>query len=396
MGNQTFARTVFEVVHNQPAIARSLRWLIGLSAVAAVAPLAFSQTKASAAPTPKAIAPKPKTTPKAAVKAKKTTRRSPWREPNYAEPAAGDLTQGDDPAVRRAAEAALGKLNGTVVVSDADTGRILTIVNQKRAYQDGYQPCSTVKIPVALAALSEALVDRLTQIRIYGNTKMAMTEALAKSNNQYFASLGEKLGFERVIFYARLYGLGEKASLIPEEEPGLLPAAPPRSGMGMMTSFGDGITLTPLQLAALIGAVANGGTLYYLQYPKSQEEAASFVPVVKRRLDIEPLVREIKPGMMGAVEYGTARRVGFNPETPVFGKTGTCTDTRTPTHLGWFGSYTEVGHDRVVVVVLLTGGSSASGSAAAAVAGEIYKNLINENYYAHDSRRAPETALEGQ
>ncbi len=72
-----------------------------------------------------------------------------------------------------------------------------------------------------LAALSETVVDRLTQIRIYGNTKVAMTEALAKSNNQYFASLGEKLGFERVSYYARLYGLWREASLnIEEEQPG--------------------------------------------------------------------------------------------------------------------------------------------------------------------------------
>ena len=37
----------------------------------------------------------------------------------------------------------------------------------------------------------------------------------------------------------------------------------------MMTSFGDGITLTPLEFAGLLGAVANGGTLYYLQYPEN-------------------------------------------------------------------------------------------------------------------------------
>ena len=40
-----------------------------------------------------------------------------------------------------------------VVVSDASTGRILTVVGQKTAYKDGYQPCSTIKVPVALAAL---------------------------------------------------------------------------------------------------------------------------------------------------------------------------------------------------------------------------------------------------
>ena len=351
---------------------------------------------ADAAPTKKAspkkatakdaskTAPAKKATVAAKTSPKNGVPRGPWKVPNYADSDAGDFVGGDDPIVRQAAAEALGKLNGSVVVADGDTGRVLTIVGQKTAYTHGYQPCSTIKVPVALAALSESVVDRLTQIRIYGNTKVAMTEALARSNNQYFASLGEKLGFERMSYYARLYGLGEKASLnIEEEQPGLLPSKTPPSGMGMMTSFGDGITLTPLEYAGLMGAVSNGGTLYYLQYPKSQDEAAAIMPRVKRHLDIEHLISEVKPGMMGAVEYGTARRVGFNAEAPVYGKTGTCTDTRTPTHLGWFGSFTEIGHEHIVVVVMLTGGSAVSGSSASGVGGLVYKNLINMNYYAH-------------
>jgi len=308
--------------------------------------------------------------------------RGPWRVPNYAPSAEGDSFEGDDLVARNAAVGALGRLNGSVVVADADSGRILTVVNQKLAYKSGYQPCSTIKVPVALAALSETVVDRLTKIRIYGNTKVAMTEALAKSNNQYFASLGEKLGFERMSYYARLFGLGEKASLdIAEEQPGILPSEMPRSGMGMMTSFGDGITITPLEMAGLMGAVANGGTLYYLQYPKNQQQAGAMIPQVKRRLDIDSLIPEIKPGMMGAVEYGTARRIGFDPNEPIYGKTGTCTDTRSPTHLGWFGSFTEVNGQRLVVVVLLTGGSAVSGPTAAGVAGNVYKNLSADNYF---------------
>ena len=55
----------------------------------------------------------------------------------------------------------------------------------------------------------------------------------------------------------------------------------------MMTSFGDGISVTPLEMAALMGAVANGGTLYYMQYPRTLEEAAAIEPRMKRRLDIE-------------------------------------------------------------------------------------------------------------
>ena len=318
--------------------------------------------------------------------AKKTTARTlrgPWRVPTYADSTDGDRIEGEDPTVRRAALDALGKLNGTVVVADPETGRILSIVNQRLAFRDGFQPCSTVKVPVALAALSESIVERDTRIRLYGRTSMTLTEALAKSSNQYFASLGQKLGFERVSYYAHLFGLGEKAGLdIEGEQAGLLPPAPPKNGMGMMTSFGDGIALTPLELTALVGAVANGGTLYYLQYPRTQDEAQTILPRVKRHLDIEALIPEIKPGMAGAVEYGTARRIGFDPAEPIFGKTGTCTDERSPTHLGWFGSFSETSRGKLAVTVLLTGGHGVSGPAAAGVAGNVYKNLGAVDYVA--------------
>jgi cell division protein FtsI/penicillin-binding protein 2 len=306
----------------------------------------------------------------------------------------GDFIDGEDMTVRRAAVDALGPLNGTIVVSDPSNGRILTIVNQKLAFQQGYQPCSTIKVPVALAALSESIVERTTLIRVYGRTTFDMTTALAKSNNQYFASLGEKLGFERVSYYARLFGLGEKAGLdIEEERPGILPATVPKSGVGMMTSFGDGISLTPLEYAALIGAVANGGTLYYLQYPKTQADAQAMIPRVKRRLDIDQFIPEIKPGMMGAVEYGTARRIGFDPNEPIYGKTGTCTDSRSPTHLGWFGSFTESGKNKLVVVVLLTGGRLVSGPTASGVAGQVYKNLGITNYFAQQAHSTSPAAM---
>ncbi len=328
-----------------------------------------------------------------AKSATKKISRGPWRAPNYADSTEGDFIDGEDLAVRRAAVDALGPLNGTVVVTNPETGRVLTIVNQKLALQSGYQPCSTVKVPVALAALSEGVIDRTTLIRVYGKTTFDMTTALAKSNNQYFASLGQRLGFDRVSYYARLFGLGEKAGLdIEGEQPGILPATVPKSGIGMMTSFGDGISLTPLEYAALIGAVANGGTLYYLQYPRSQADVQAMVPRVKRRLDIDTIIPDVKPGMMGAVEFGTARRIGAT-EDPIYGKTGTCTDARTPTHLGWFGSFTEAGKNKLVVVVLLTGANVVSGPAASGVAGEVYKNLGVQSYFAQAQQSSPATMI---
>jgi cell division protein FtsI/penicillin-binding protein 2 len=165
----------------------------------------------------------------------------------------------------------------------------------------------------------------------------------------------------------------------------------------MMTSFGDGIRLTPLELASIVGAIANGGTMYYLQYPKNQAEVQAFTPRVKRNLDIASLIPEIKPGMMAAVEYGTAKRANFNPDEPVLGKTGTCTDTTQPgVHLGWFGSFNDVGKNKLVVVVLLTGGRGISGPIASGVAGNVYRNLSQQNYFQTDHPVGPASLVSMQ
>jgi penicillin-binding protein 2 len=315
--------------------------------------------------------------------------RSPWKEPTYADSTLGDFVDGEDLVVRRAAVEALWPYNGSVVVADPTTGRLLSIVNQKLAFKGGFIPCSTVKIVVGMAALQEGLVERETPIRVASRTSMTLTEALARSNNPYFATLGNRLGFEKVSYYAKLFGLGERAVLgLDEETPGRLPAAPPKNGgVGMMSSFGEGIYQTPLQLAAMLTPIANGGTLYYLQWPKSQEEVETFVPRVKRHLDISGGIPEIKPGMNGAVEYGTAQRANYSSEEPLFGKTGTCTDYGQAAHMGWFGSFNEVGGRKLVVVVMLTGGKPVNGPVASGIAGEVYRRLAEQQYFARDQQR---------
>jgi penicillin-binding protein 2 len=316
---------------------------------------------------------------------------NPWTEPTFADSTIGDSIDGDDLVIRKAAADALGPYNGTVVVADPQTGRILSIVNQKLALKGAFQPCSTVKVIVSFAALREEIVDANTRVRLSRRYSLDMTTALARSVNSYFARLGEQLGFERVEKYAKMFGLGEKAGYeILGEEPGYLAANPPATGVGMMTSFGDGIRLTPLELTSIVAAVANGGTMYYLQYPKSQDDVQHFVPRVRRQLDIARFIPDIRPGMMGAVEYGTARRAIFDETDPVLGKTGTCTDTTRPgIHLGWFGSYNEVGRNRVVVIVLLTGGRGVAGPVAAKVAGDVYRNLATQNYFGPDPAAVP-------
>src|SRR5579863_6315353 len=204
------------------------------------------------------------------------------------DPAKFDATSYDDAVVRQVAIDALGHTNGSVVALDPSTGRILTIVNQKMAFSSGFEPCSTIKPVIALAGLQEGVITRDTMIKIGHRRYMDLTEAMAHSNNVYFEEVGTRLGFARVHQYARLVGLGERAGYnIAEEQPGLLPSYPPAyGGVARMSSFGEGIRLTPLQLASLVATLANGGTQYYLQYPRTDEERAAFEPKVKQELDI--------------------------------------------------------------------------------------------------------------
>ncbi|MCU1258808.1 MAG: penicillin-binding protein transpeptidase [Bryobacterales bacterium] len=317
-----------------------------------------------------------------------------WDEPTYKNSTSSDNPDGEDLVVRKAAADALGDFNGSIVVVDPSNGRILSMVNQKLALGSGFQPCSTIKVSVALAALREKVIERSSPVHLYGRTHMDLTNAIAHSNNYYFANLGVKLGYERVNYYAHLFGYGEKAGLnIPGEQAGYFPPAPPKNGgMGMLTSFGEEIEQTPLELAGLMTAIANGGTLYYLQYPRTPDEIKDFSPQVKRHLDIGPLIPEIKPGMQGAVEFGTARRA--KQDETLYGKTGTCSEGRT--RLGWFGSFNEVGKRKLVVVVLLTGGRPSIGPMAAGVAGDVYRNLASQKYFQTDAPLTPAALISSQ
>jgi cell division protein FtsI/penicillin-binding protein 2 len=297
---------------------------------------------------------------------------------------AGDLTAGEDPVVRQAAIDALGNMNGTVVAIEPTSGRVLAMVNQKLALSSGAQPCSTIKLSVALAALSEGLVSKETSVALGRRYRMNLTTALAHSNNAYFEALGRKLGFEKVAYYAHEYGLGELAGYdIPGEQVGAYPdeAIPEKlGGVGKMCSYGEGVAMTPLQLGAMVSAIANGGTLYYLQHPTTPEEVASFQPRVKRQLDIAPVIPELSDGMAGAVQYGTARklRLNFNEED-ILGKTGTC--SHDGTRYGWFASYANTSVGRVVVVIFLQGGRPTFGPKAAEIAGRMYRNMYDHNFF---------------
>jgi penicillin-binding protein 2 len=312
--------------------------------------------------------------------------------PTFTDSAKDDVTQFDNPVVRAAAVQALGRYNGAVVAVDPSNGRILTVVNQKLAFSPGFIPCSTIKPTIALAALEEGVINRDSMIKVAPRHYMNLTEAMAHSNNTFFETLGTKMGFDTVTKYAHMLGLGELAGYsIPEEQAGVVPAAPPlRGGVARMSSFGEGFQMTPLELASLVSTFANGGTMYYLQYPRSDASVQSFAPRVKRQLEIAPYLPDIREGMEAAVLYGTAKSSNDHDGDQMLGKTGTCSDSAS--RLGWFVSYADQDNPRLTLVVLIRGHIHRDeGPFAAEIAGRIYHTLKEENFFAV-ARNAPALA----
>jgi penicillin-binding protein 2 len=313
---------------------------------------------------------------------RQNTARSHYGISTFANSTEGDVAAFDDPIVRQAAIRGLGRYNGSVVAIDPNSGRILSIVNQKLAFSAGFIPCSTIKPVIAVAALQEGIVTRDTMIRVARRKYLNLTEAMAHSNNAFFEELGRRMGFDTVSNYARTLGLGELAGYdISEEQPGSVPIAPPkRGGVARMSSFGEGILMTPLQLGALVSTVANGGTLYYLQYPRTFEEEESFAPRIKRTLDIKSLLPDLRDGMHAAVLRGTARRSNMPDSEQASGKTGSCSDSTS--RVGWFASYVDQAHLKIVLVILMRGDTMAvRGPMAAGIAGRIYHQLHEEEYF---------------
>lgn len=282
-----------------------------------------------------------------------------------------DNLKNEDPVVRQAALDALGDQAGTVVVMDPNSGRVLSIVNQKMAIGSAIKPCSTFKPVIALAALSEHLMDE-SQTRVLRacNCEMDMDDALAYSNNEYFQQLGLQLGLEKITSYAKMFGFGERTGInLPGEVSGALPSEIPSKGLGRVASHGDGIGLTAIQLACFVSAIANGGSLYQPQVVAPDHR---FMPVLRRQLKIDPKYRRaVLEGMIGAVDYGTAVRARNSLEN-IAGKTGSCIGLGS--WIGLFASFADVENPNLVIIVI-TRGSHSRGKYSADIAGKIYEAL---------------------
>lgn len=297
---------------------------------------------------------------------------------------------------------------------------------ENKVVQAEYPPASTYKIVTALAALEAGVVDEETEFfcpghlvfgdRTFrcwkrgGHGHVAVAEALAVSCDVFFYQVGDRLGVDRLAEYAQKCGLGQPTGVeLDNEGAGLIPTAAwkrRRTGVAwqrgetLSIAIGQGYNLaTPLQMAVLTAAVANGGTLYRPRIVRQVESLDGQVvsrrePEAFGRLPASPENLEIvRQGLWRVVNgpRGTARGVAMS-DIRISGKTGTAqviskrTEEMDPENLNdrhkphaWFVAIGERESAQIAVAVLVEHGEKGSGTAAPIAAEIIRAHFLGVN-----------------
>lgn len=278
---------------------------------------------------------------------------APNPEKNKPEPVSEKISENDfDELLQRAAAAALGEREGTVLVIDAHSGRLRAVVNPRLAFEQTFPPGSAIKPFTALAAMRAGMIDRESRRQCAGgyardgfeivcshpksNAPFSFAQALGYSCNDYFAHVGERLS--EGAFNATLgsFGFGKRTGInAGNEAAGQLPHN--QWSVRVVLGESEHLLVTPVQLLTAYAVLVNGGHLYRPQ----QGRAETFTPEERGRISIAPEHRALLlEGMRGAVKYGTAAKAGLTAlPLNVFGKTGTSTASNGFRTNGWFVAF---------------------------------------------------------
>jgi penicillin-binding protein 2 len=266
-----------------------------------------------------------------------------------------------------------------------------------RAISGTYPPASTFKVLMALAALSEQKVTPQTTFnctggftiggrtfrcwRRSGHGTVSLLSALQHSCDVYFYQVGLKLGIDNILKWAKLFGLGSASGLdMPGEASGNTAGRdwkrnrfkqPWYPGDTVNYSIGQGYLLTtPLQLALLYAAIANGG---YLLTPYIVEGSSK--PLVNLNINKNYLAL-IQKGLSTVVRSGTGSRAGVYG-LEVAGKTGTAQNSHGADH-ALFVAYAPAKQPIYVISIMIEEAGIGGGSAAAPMAGQLLAYLLNK------------------
>jgi penicillin-binding protein 2 len=294
-----------------------------------------------------------------------------------------------------------------------------------RAIQGEYPPGSTYKIITALAGLEEGVIDDQTTFncpgyyrfgnRVYrcwkkgGHGKVDIIKAVEESCDVFFYQVGQRLGVDRLAWYAKAFGLGSPTGIFLDQEAhGLIPTAawkkkrtgiPWQGGETLSVAIGQGFNLaTPLQMAVLAATVGNGGNRYRPMILSSIKLADGQIlqknePRLTGKLPISPVNLDlVKLGLWKVVngENGTARGSRL-ADIDMSGKTGTSqvisrkegetiSEEDVPIHLrahAWFVAYAPSEQPTIAVAVVVEHGEHGSG-AAAPIAREMIKTYLRK------------------
>ena len=255
-----------------------------------------------------------------------------------------------------------GAQGGSVIVMEPTTGKILAMSSvpkfdpQKYYEFDGdsyqnpiisnlYEPGSTFKVLIMAAALNEGLVRADTRCNICSSPvqmsgftiktwndkyhpNSTMTEVIQNSDNTGMVFVGQKLGIKKLYYYLQEYGFGQNTGIdLQGEVSGSIRREAEWLPIDLATaSFGQGISITPIQLLTAVSSIANGG---YLLKPtivqKIIDENGDEIvikPESKRKVLSSNAAEVTKWIMVNAVENGDSKWVTLG-DIPVAGKTGT-------------------------------------------------------------------------
>lgn len=313
--------------------------------------------------------------------------------------------------VQRAAEAALGDRRGAVVAMDPRTGAIVAMVSHpafdpnlfsagitaaawnrllrdpnqpliNRAIRGAYPPGSVFKVVTASAALELGEVRPDTRFYSPGYYKLGgwtfhewralghldFLDAIAQSCDACFYELSRRMGAAHIAEFARRYGLGQPTGIdLPGEGAGVVPdpawkervfKQPWYAGDTLNMGIGQGYVLTtPLQLARMLAAVANGGDLVTphvateVLTPQGQV-VARIAPPPAGRVQVSPqTLAVLRAGLAAVVSRGTASAIQI-PGLPMAGKTGTAESPHGKPY-AWFAAYAPVDAPRLVAVAMV-------------------------------------------
>lgn len=335
-----------------------------------------------------------------------------------------------DIALQQAAEKALGKRKGAIVVLQPNSGAVLALASypsfnpnvfsqritpatwkQLQAGGNpflnmalrGFPPASTFKIVTATAGMESGKYPPNTILGTYpalnvggtlfgewnkrGFGPMGYVGSLAWSSNTFYGQIGRGVGGKTLIKWARNYGFGRKTGIgLTGETTGLIADDTWKrqrfndwgwtTGDTVNMSIGQGFTLaTPLQVAVMFSAVANDGYVVKPHLLQTQSDRATSQRV---NLNLKPTtVSTLQKGLRAVVAGGTGNRLNVPELPPAAGKSGTAEAPPGEPHT-WFGAFAPYDNPEIVVVAFAEHSGGGGSSVAAPMVKEVMKAYFNE------------------